>query len=121
MNVRCVWMLVGIAALGGSVSSAQETYDLHEKLHMGQTVRCELTETSRYHVTSTTAGKPPEKVDVTTTQEWKLAITTLEEKDGSAGSSGVGGADVGRQSEPEKAFGAGAEGSDGGALPAGLG
>lgn len=85
MNWRMTGLgVVVLASIPAASVAADQKYVIHEKLHAGQKVTCSMTQTTRYHITTTSKGSPPDKVEQSATEDWKVTVTTLAEKDGSA-------------------------------------
>jgi hypothetical protein len=75
--------ICGSAAAVGGASAADQKYTLHENLHVGQKVTNSIRYECKVNSTTTTNGKQT-STNTTTGLSWKVTLTILDQKDGSA-------------------------------------
>lgn len=80
---RAGFVLIIAAAICGRAVAAEKVV-IHENLKVDQKVSFALTQDYHSKTTTTVSGKPPEVSDMQTRQSWKITMTLLGVKDGSA-------------------------------------
>jgi hypothetical protein len=83
MFTRMMLVLFSTVAICASAAAADEKYTLHENLHVGQKVSNSISYQCKINSTATTSGKQT-ATNTTTALSWKVTLTILDEKDGSA-------------------------------------